>query len=60
MEFKSYKQAANKTIQDYIKGKESNKIFPFLGIIGEVDSVIITELKKNFQDGPLTLIIKPI
>lgn len=36
MEFKSYKQAANKTIQDYIKGKESNKIFPFLGIIGEV------------------------
>jgi len=50
MEFKSYQQEAKKTIQDYIKGKESNKIVPFLGLIGEAGSVI-TELKKNLRDG---------
>lgn len=50
MEFKSYQQEAKKTIQDYIKVKESNKIVPFLGLIGEAGSVI-TELKKNLRDG---------
>lgn len=50
MEFKSYQQEAKKTIQDYIKEKESNKIVPFLGLIGEAGSVI-TELKKNLRDG---------
>jgi NTP pyrophosphatase (non-canonical NTP hydrolase) len=50
MEFKSYQQEAKKTIQDYINGKESNKIVPFLGLIGEAGSVI-TELKKNLRDG---------
>lgn len=59
MEFKSYKQEANKTIQDYIKEKVSNKIVSFLNIIFEVGFVIIADLKKNFQDEPLTLIIKP-
>lgn len=50
MEFKSYQLEAKKTIQNYIKGKESNKIVPFLGLIGEAGSVI-TELKKNLRDG---------
>ncbi len=50
MEFKLYQQEAKKTIQDYIKVKESNKIVPFLGLIGEAGSVI-TELKKNLRDG---------
>lgn len=50
MEFINYQQEANKTIQDYINGKESNKVVPFLGLIGEAGSVI-TELKKNLRDG---------
>lgn len=50
MEFNSYQQEAKKTIQEYIKGRESNKIVPFLGLIGEAGSVI-TELKKNLRDG---------
>ena len=48
MEFSSYQLEAKKTIQDYIKGKESNKIVPFLGLIGEAGSVI-SELKKNLK-----------
>lgn len=50
MDFISYQEEAKKTIQEYIKGKESNKIVPFLGLIGEAGSVI-TELKKNLRDG---------
>jgi NTP pyrophosphatase (non-canonical NTP hydrolase) len=50
MEFSSYQKEAKKTIQDYIKGKEANKLVPFLGLIGEAGSVI-TELKKNLRDG---------
>lgn len=50
MEFSNYQQEAKKTIQDYIKGKEANKIVPFLGLIGEAGSVI-TELKKSLRDG---------
>ncbi|MBL7890698.1 MAG: nucleoside triphosphate pyrophosphohydrolase family protein [Bacteroidia bacterium] len=50
MEFSNYQQEAKKTIQDYIKGKEANKMVPFLGLIGEAGSVI-TELKKNLRDG---------
>lgn len=50
MEFSNYQLEAKKTIQDYIKGKESNKMVPFLGLIGEAGSVI-TELKKNLRDG---------
>lgn len=50
MDFKSYQQEAKTTIQDYIKGKESNEFVPFLGLIGEAGSVI-SELKKNLRDG---------
>jgi len=50
MEFSNYQQEAKKTIQEYIKGKEANKLVPFLGLIGEAGSVI-TELKKNLRDG---------
>jgi len=50
MEFSKYQIEAKKTIQDYIKGKESNKVVPFLGLIGEAGSVI-SELKKNLRDG---------
>lgn len=50
MEFSNYQQEAKKTIQDYIQGKEANKLVPFLGLIGEAGSVI-TELKKNLRDG---------
>ena len=50
MEFLDYQNEAKKTIQDYVKGKEVNKIVPFLGLIGEAGSVI-SELKKNLRDG---------
>jgi len=50
MEFSIYQLEAKKTIQDFIKGKEANKMVPFLGLIGEAGSVI-TELKKNLRDG---------
>jgi len=50
MEFVHYQEKAKKTIQEYINGKESNKLVPFLGLIGEAGSVI-TELKKNLRDG---------
>ncbi len=50
MEFSKYQEEAKKTIQDYIQGKDANKLVPFLGLIGEAGSVI-TELKKNLRDG---------
>ncbi|WP_316738347.1 nucleoside triphosphate pyrophosphohydrolase family protein [Pedobacter aquatilis] len=50
MEFSVYQLEAKKTIQEYIQGKEANKLVPFLGLIGEAGSVI-TELKKNLRDG---------
>jgi NTP pyrophosphatase (non-canonical NTP hydrolase) len=50
MEFTHYQLEAKKTIQNYIQGKESNQIVPFLGLIGEAGSVI-SELKKNLRDG---------
>lgn len=50
MEFSSYQEEAKKTIQEYIQGKEANKLVPFLGLIGEAGSVI-TELKKSLRDG---------
>lgn len=50
MNFTEYQEIAKRTIQDYAKGKEVNKIVPFLGLIGEAGSVI-TELKKNLRDG---------
>lgn len=50
MEFSLYQEEAKKTIQEYIQGKEANKLVPFLGLIGEAGSVI-TELKKSLRDG---------
>ena len=50
MEFSEYQNKAKSTIQEYVKGKEVNKIIPFLGLIGEAGSVI-SELKKNLRDG---------
>ena len=50
MDFSLYQKEAKKTIQEYIQGKEANKLVPFLGLIGEAGSVI-TELKKNLRDG---------
>jgi NTP pyrophosphatase (non-canonical NTP hydrolase) len=50
MEFSDYQVESKKTIQDYMKGKDSSEIVPFLGLIGEAGSVI-TELKKNLRDG---------
>lgn len=50
MEFSHYQEEASKTIQEYIQGREANKLVPFLGLIGEAGSVI-TELKKNLRDG---------
>jgi len=50
MEFSHYQVEANKTIQDYVQGKETKNIVPFLGLIGEAGSVI-SELKKNLRDG---------
>ncbi|MNU46046.1 MazG nucleotide pyrophosphohydrolase domain protein [compost metagenome] len=50
MEFKNYQQEASKTIQDYVKVKETSALIPFLGLIGEAGSVI-SELKKSLRDG---------
>lgn len=50
MELSNYQLEAKKTIQEYIKNKEANRLVPFLGLIGEAGSVI-TELKKNLRDG---------
>ncbi|MCC5915855.1 MAG: nucleoside triphosphate pyrophosphohydrolase family protein [Cryomorphaceae bacterium] len=50
MDFKVYQKAASKTIQDYTKDKDTSKLIPFLGLIGEAGSVI-SELKKSLRDG---------
>jgi NTP pyrophosphatase (non-canonical NTP hydrolase) len=48
MEFKTYQAEAIKTRQAY--PKEHDIIVPFLGIVGEIGSVI-AELKKKIRDG---------
>lgn len=50
MEFSSYQKQAKKTIQEYVKVKEANKMVPFLRLIAEAGA-LITELKKNLRDG---------
>lgn len=50
MNLKDYQEEASKTIQSYTKGKDANKLIPFLGLIGEAGSVI-SELKKSLRDG---------
>jgi len=49
MDFKEYQQEAKKTIQ-LTKKPEYKDIVPFLGIIGEVGSVV-TQLKTKLKDG---------
>lgn len=50
MDFKTYQNHAEKTIQKYIADEKINEFIPFLGIIGEAGSVL-TELKKKLRDG---------
>lgn len=48
MELNEYQFRAKETIQDY--GAETQELVPYLGIIGEVGSVV-TEFKKKQRDG---------
>ena len=50
MEFNSYQEQAAKTIQKNVMDERLTEIVPFLGIIGEIGSVV-TQLKIKFRDG---------
>jgi len=50
MEFNLYQQEAAKTIQKNSADDRLTEIVPFLGIIGEIGSVV-TQLKIKFRDG---------
>jgi NTP pyrophosphatase (non-canonical NTP hydrolase) len=50
MEFNSYQEKAKETIQKNASEDSLTAIVPFLGIIGEIGS-LVTELKKKFRDG---------
>lgn len=50
MEFNSYQEKAKETIQKNASDDQFTSIVPFLGIIGEIGS-LVTELKKKFRDG---------
>jgi NTP pyrophosphatase (non-canonical NTP hydrolase) len=50
MELNSYQQEASKTIQSIKSDERLTEIVPFLGIIGEVGSVV-SQLKIKFRDG---------
>ncbi len=50
MTFEDYQIEAKKTIQCYDSDGRINNVVPFLGIIGEVGSVV-SELKKSLRDG---------
>jgi NTP pyrophosphatase (non-canonical NTP hydrolase) len=50
MEFNSYQEAAAKTIQKNTSDDKLTEIVPFLGIIGEIGSVV-SQLKIKFRDG---------
>lgn len=50
MEFDYYQQEASKTIQKNAANEALTDIVPFLGIIGEIGSVV-TQLKIKFRDG---------
>jgi NTP pyrophosphatase (non-canonical NTP hydrolase) len=50
MEFNSYQEEASKTIQKNTTDDRLTEIVPFLGIIGEIGSVV-TQLKIKFRDG---------
>lgn len=50
MDFNSYQEKAKETIQKNASEDNLTSIVPFLGIIGEIGS-LVTELKKKFRDG---------
>ncbi len=50
MEFNEYQELAKKTIQPTNSEDKLSEIVPFLGIIGEIGSVV-TQLKIKFRDG---------
>ncbi|SFW11763.1 nucleoside triphosphate pyrophosphohydrolase family protein [Chitinophaga sancti] len=50
MDFNSYQEKAKETIQRNASDDKLTSIVPFLGIIGEIGS-LVTELKKKFRDG---------
>jgi NTP pyrophosphatase (non-canonical NTP hydrolase) len=50
MEFNTYQEKAKKTIQKTNSEDKLSEIVPFLGIIGEIGSVV-TQLKIKFRDG---------
>lgn len=50
MDFDSYQEKAKETIQKNASDDNLTSIVPFLGIIGEIGS-LLTELKKKFRDG---------
>jgi NTP pyrophosphatase (non-canonical NTP hydrolase) len=50
MDFSSYQEKAKETIQKNASADNLTTIVPFLGIIGEIGS-LVTELKKKFRDG---------
>lgn len=50
MDFNTYQEKAKLTIQDSAADTKFTEMVPFLGIIGEVGSVV-TELKKKLKDG---------
>ncbi|MGN7812116.1 nucleoside triphosphate pyrophosphohydrolase family protein [Flavobacterium sp. 22076] len=50
MEFQSYQDQASKTIQESSLDEKLSSIVPFLGIIGEIGSVL-TQLKIKLRDG---------
>jgi NTP pyrophosphatase (non-canonical NTP hydrolase) len=50
MEFDDYQETAKKTIQENATDDRLTEIVPFLGIIGEIGSVV-TQLKIRFKDG---------
>jgi|ERR1051326_4871736 NTP pyrophosphatase (non-canonical NTP hydrolase) len=50
MEFDEYQERASKTIQKKDSEESASEIIPFLGIIGEIGSVV-TQLKIKMRDG---------
>ncbi len=50
MEFNAYQEKAKQTIQKNVSEDKLSGIVPFLGIIGEIGSVV-TQLKIKFRDG---------
>lgn len=50
MDFNSYQEKAKETIQKNASADNLASIVPFLGIIGEIGS-LLTELKKKLRDG---------